>query len=352
MLPSALVQTILLPVYAREVVSYPDQHDGAKGPPGPAVYLTLEEILSARSDIDAFFSCYSVPDIAHRLNKGVLEERGVPIVLLVFDVDDPVAHKENTPARPEWRAAEMFKISALLSSSDSFIYETKGGYRVVAGWLPDPFLVSDTASANLWSAFYKTQCRALKRRFGIEADLRCADWQRLMRIPRACRDGVVQDLPTYGDPKKIGVWEGDFTDEDVVEPEETRITSPRPGMREDPTLGQRYLAAMKHAETLKPAVQGAGAEDALWAACNEVLVGFDLTVDTALEVIEAAYLPRGHVEKHGPGQFMQRAAKKLKKLNKKGRKNLTGGASHPRNGVKEVSPPCLCLQGLANTSRF
>lgn len=306
--------THLLPVYARTTLSYPGDECAE------VTYAPLETILTEPAEYDAFFSCYSVPDLPYRLNKEVLQERAIPMVVLVFDVDDPVAHRDGIPARAEWRAAEMFKISALLSAHDSWVAETKGGYRVVAGWLPDPFLVTDTASANLWSALYKTQCRALKRRFGIVADERCADWQRLMRIPRARRDGAVQDLPTYGDPAKIGVWEGDFTDEDVVEPEDVSEAKPRPTMRTSPSLNERILDARGHAQTLKPAVQGAGAEDALWAACNEVLVGFDLDVESAYYVIEQAYLPRCDVELLGPEHFMQRAQKKLEELNEKAEK--------------------------------
>lgn len=310
----------LLPVYARETVSLPPE----QGKTAEEVdYAPLEAILTEEASYDAFFSCYSVPELPYRLNKRVFSElggnvKGVPVVLLVFDVDDPVAHKENIPARPEWRAVEMFKISSLLAATSAFVYETKGGYRVVAGWLSEPFLVTSHEDAALWSALYKTHCRALKRRFGIEADERCADWQRLMRIPRACRDGVPQKLPTYGDPAAIGTWELEFEDADVVAPEEVSEAKPRPAMRDNPLA--RIDQAAAAVKKMKPAVQGAGAEDALWAACNEVLVGFDLPVDLAEQVIFTSYLPRCDVSLLGPEHFMQRARKKLEELNESAEK--------------------------------
>lgn len=305
--------THLLPVYDRHAKGYPstDPDD----PPAEVDYATLEAILTEPADFDAHFSQYSCDGLPHRLNEGALAERPVPMVVLVFDVDDPVAHKLHIPAREEWYALERMKISRLLMAHDCFVYHTRGGYRIVAGWLPEPFVVDGPEAAALWTAFYKTHVNALKRRFGIEADPRCADWQRQFRIPRACRDGEVQDLPVYGDPAKVGTY-GDayLTDEDVVEPDPVRERVPRASMRTDPPIEERERLAREHVARLPGSVQGDGAENTLWAACNVALVGYDLDVEAAARVIRDAHVPKSDLSQRGEEHFYQRMWKKLDEL--------------------------------------
>lgn len=332
--------THLLPVYDRHAISCPADSETA---PDPAVYAPLEEVLTEPAEYDAHFSQYSVPALPYRLNQHVLADTSVPMVLLVFDVDDPVAHKEHIPAREEWYALERMKISRLLMAHDCFVYHTRGGYRIVAGWLPDPFVVDGPEAAALWTAFYKTHVRALERRFDIIADPRCADWQRQFRIPRACRDGETQDLPTYGDPAKVGTY-GDayLTDEDVVEPDSVRERVPREGMRTDPPIEERERLAREHVARLPGSVQGDGAENTLWAACNVALVGYDLDVEAAARVIRDAHVPKSDLSQRGEEHFYQRMWKKLDELDQ--------SASAPYGHLLDAKKMAHSVEKIASAS--
>ena len=58
----------------------------------------------------------------------------------------------------------------------------------------------------------------LLRKYGIEADVACCEWNRLYRLPGATREegGKPEDWPTYGDPTSIGTWVPDINVEDIA----------------------------------------------------------------------------------------------------------------------------------------
>jgi hypothetical protein len=124
------------------------------------------------------------------------------MVLGAFDIDAP-----GKAATPEWRAIEAVKIAALLAAHPGlFVYQTKGGYRVL-GLLSQPFAIQSEADARFWAKLYREWCLYLGN-FQIEADTSCADWPRLYRLPHALRPGSAspEDLPTIGDRENVGTW--------------------------------------------------------------------------------------------------------------------------------------------------
>ena len=298
----------LLPVFDHvSPVAYPE---GDSGEPEGAQYAPLFEVLTETGPSDFHFSCYSCPDIPHRLRGAVLAERAIEMVLLVFDIDPP-----GHVTTPEWVAGERTKIEKLRAAHPGvFAYETRGGWRLIAGWLPEPLTIAREEDAAAWSAWYLTNINLLKREFGIAADPSCKNWDRLFRVPRALRDGVVQDLPTYGDPANVGTWTLEPDPSDYVEPakaKEHHVREERPG---DPPLEARIVRARACARTLEPAVQGADAETTLLKACNAIFYGYALPREAAEKILEEHYTPRCDVQLLGVEHFLMRMRNKLDQL--------------------------------------
>lgn len=140
-----------------------------------------------------------------RLKKGAartLEGLGVLVRfdLIVFDVDDPIAHAENkrrehagdpqrVPASPEWRREVCSALGGLPGAVSTRLgwYETRGGYRLLWGL---PYAVD----ASTYAAIYLRMLTFFTAH-GITADPSCKDWTRLYRCPRVLRDGYIQDRP-------------------------------------------------------------------------------------------------------------------------------------------------------------
>src|SRR5689334_10916201 len=119
-----------VPVFGRFAVSDPD-------PKAPRVeYVRLSEVLTQPRKTDRFFTQYSNPEHPYRLSEHTTA-CAPRLVLAVFDVDDGEAKAARTPARAEWLTRERAKISALVAATSAFVYQTKGGYRIVAE-LPEP----------------------------------------------------------------------------------------------------------------------------------------------------------------------------------------------------------------------
>lgn len=189
---------------------WPDNPEGAA-----AAYDSLGTILTRRFTTDRHFAAYSVPSIGRRLNAAAIGHAeipgGVPMVLAVFDCDAP-EHQFTT----EWWAGEQPKLEALRAThTTTFVYRSRGGYRIVGGFLPEPIVLRSAADAEIWRRFYYQQCFYLRRRFGIQQDL-LGDWNRLYRAPHATRDagGKPESLPTIGDAHRVGTWIADITDAD------------------------------------------------------------------------------------------------------------------------------------------
>lgn len=186
-----------IPVFAHaRVRAWPDEDAD------PAAYLDLSKALTQDFESDAHFQAISLPTLEYRLRKEALEQTEVPLSLLVFDVDN---HAVTNGDREPWWEQEKTKIAALLQAHPGgFVYRTRGGYRIVY-LLSSPFVLRTDLDGRRWRVFYHRCCLYLARQFAIEADLACADWTRLFRLPHATRDRATgpERHETIGSPDTI-----------------------------------------------------------------------------------------------------------------------------------------------------
>jgi hypothetical protein len=270
-----------------------------------ATYVPIGDAMMVRASSDGHFACYSVPYLDRRLAgyaPSMLDD-GVPMVLAAFDVDDPIAHAQDIPARPEWRAAEEPKLDRLLAAHPGgFAFDTRGGLRIVYA-LPEPFVVKSIMDAAQWKATYKSWCRYLARAFDIAADERCGDWARLFRMPYVRRDGVDQVPRTRGDASAIGPWAPEMTTVDMVEPqpvaeisdEELKDVSEEREAKwaelSDDDREWFYMEATSIAGVVPPSIAGQGGDLVLLrAACALYEVGLPARV--MLDVLRKTFNPR------------------------------------------------------------
>lgn len=190
---------LTIPVFAHaRVTAWP--HDEAD----PAAYMPVAKAFTVDFESDAHFQAINCPAIEFRLRKESVEHitDGVPLVLLVFDVDN---HSVTNGDREPWWQDERVKLSLLLDKHPGgFVYRTRGGYRIVYT-LTSPFTIRCEADGRRWRTFYHRCALYLARAFDIAADLACADWTRLFRLPHATRDLVSgpERHDTMGDPSSI-----------------------------------------------------------------------------------------------------------------------------------------------------
>lgn len=193
---------------------------------GRAVYMPVARAMQCATWTDGHFGAYSVPSVSRRLSTGAvaLTPGGVPVALLVIDVDCEKAHKASggtgaVPAPDAWWTAEIPKIQALLAAHPGgFVYRTRGGYRIVFVLL-NPFLLQDAKTdPDRWKMAYCTWLAYVSRRFGIDGDPSCRDWTRLYRLPHATREtnSPPEERETIGDPGAIGTWACDPSPEDTA----------------------------------------------------------------------------------------------------------------------------------------
>jgi P4 family phage/plasmid primase-like protien len=190
----------MIPVFETKFASaYPGKPDNGVR----LEYTTLADALTREHATDAHFAAYSVPTLPRRLSTAALGDVEISMVLYAADVDDPIAHAEHTPAGDEWRAAERAKVALLRAAHPGvFVYETRGGYRIIA--LPhEPIVLRTKADKQRWTARYLAFTRYLRDSFGMLADKACKDFTRLFRVPNGMRSGRRDVLPTYGDPSAI-----------------------------------------------------------------------------------------------------------------------------------------------------
>ena len=218
------------------------------------------------------------------------------MVLFVVDVDWP-GHNDDGPATPAWRDEQAPKIDALLAAHPGgFVYESRGGYRLVYG-LPAPFPIRSTEDDGRWVARYKGSLRYLERRFGIVGDVACADWTRIYRAPHVVRDGVPQELATRGAPSTLGTWAPVLARGDVVraKPPAPIHGEVQPVPIQDPAneYGQSRLSgAIHYLERAPLSIEGRGGRDQFFSVCCMLMRRLRLPLDIALDCIDAIYNPR------------------------------------------------------------
>lgn len=274
------------------VAGYPATDDAR------AASATAGEILNYRYSTDAHFVAYHA-DVERRHTTAICHDPelaarvNVRMTLAIFDVDGP-----DHICTPEWMAGECDKLAALLDAHPgAFVYTTRGGYRVVFA-LPSPHPIRCQADADRWTAGYRSWIRYLKRRFDIRADVACADWGRLYRLPFVVRDGVVQEPDTFGDPSALGVWVPALTKRDTVEPrtiehavharvEAVPIADP------SSEYGQARLArAVRYLQIAPLSIRGESGRNVMFGICAYLTRTLRLPVDLAADCIEQIYNPR------------------------------------------------------------
>lgn len=186
-----------IPVFAHaRVRAWPDEDAD------PAAYFSLAQALTQDFESDAHFQAITLPTIEFRLRKEALEQTEVPLSLLVFDVDN---HAVTNGDREPWWQEEKGKITRLLATHPgAFVYRTRGGYRVIYA-LSSPFVIRNDLDGRRWRVFYHRCALYVYRAFGIAADLACADWTRLFRLPHATRERQIgpERHETIGDPNTV-----------------------------------------------------------------------------------------------------------------------------------------------------
>ncbi len=166
-------------------------------------YLPASEALTRRFSTDAHFVAYFSAEHSGRLSiagplhdnddrRGAHERlsRGVLMLFMVFDVDDPAAHKTGEPASETWRKQERTKILTLfVAHPGGFAYWTRGGYRILYR-LAAPFRITSNADYMSWRRRYLAECSYLANSCDIKADHGCADWTRYFRLPYVVREAA------------------------------------------------------------------------------------------------------------------------------------------------------------------
>lgn len=180
--------------------------------------LPLGDAMTRSYSSDAHFAAYTSP-IARRLTREAIDAGvAVEIGMIAFDVDCAEAHGTPEPASERWRRALRERVQALAAEHPSpYYYETRGGARILYT-IAEPFSLASHDDARRWSQNYAVGCAYLARRFDIFADMSCADWQRLYRLPRATRDAAKapENWPEWGDPCAIGSLVIDASRDDVA----------------------------------------------------------------------------------------------------------------------------------------
>jgi hypothetical protein len=266
----------------------------------------MARILTHRFECDAHFAAYAA-DIERRHtirlfqvpeHSDKIERANLRMVLAVFDVDDPIAHKEGLPSTDKWKLEEQPKLQALIDEHPGgFVYTTRGGYRLVYA-LPEPFPIRRQAHDDAWTAQYKSWIRYLRRRFKVEADGACADWTRFYRAPFVMRDGVAQQPDTFGDPSALGVWAPKLTTGDRVEPKP--IDAPDYGTIEPVPIADpsneyglsRLSSAVRYLESAPLSIRGQTGRNTMFSVCAYLVRRLRLPLEIAADCIEVIYNPR------------------------------------------------------------
>jgi hypothetical protein len=238
--------------------------------------IDLAEALESSFDCDAHFCAYEPTDPPVRLaGDPAVIPGGVRMVVLIGDLDDPVAHATKTPARDEWRAEQLDRIEA----SGLACYETRGGYRVLAT-LDEPFVLTTLAHAEEWKARYEAWCDELEQSCGLELDRACKDWTRLYRLPNVERDGETQEAEVLGSLPVV-----------TLPAVTNRAAKPKARNPRD-TEDARTARAHAVAAALPPSVEGHGGDEALFKAASELATVLGGEAEAIEAVLTETFNPR------------------------------------------------------------
>jgi hypothetical protein len=159
-----------------------------------------DELTYELDDGDYRFVVYDIPgeESIPRINNAaipVLEGMGVEPVAraAVIDVDLPGHRRWSSLAEAQAH------VDALLARAEddpqdllfnAAYYTTRAGYRLV-------WMLTDPLPVRKYRALMRALMATLKEQYGIDSDPSSDEWNRLFRMPRCIRDGVLLD--TYAD---------------------------------------------------------------------------------------------------------------------------------------------------------
>jgi hypothetical protein len=195
-------------VQEQKVMAWPDEPGREPRPMDKTYVVPMSVALTRQYKTDAHFAAYVSPN-GRRLRSIAADQISIALHYIVLDVDCPEVHGKGVGAPDCWRAETRGKMLAVRAAHPGFyFFETRGGLRVIYRQ-PVPFLIECAADALEWKRDYAITCAYLKRAFDIEADVACADWTRLFRLPHATRKpgSPPENWPTAGDPARIeALW--------------------------------------------------------------------------------------------------------------------------------------------------
>lgn len=225
-----------------------------------------------------------------RLAGKAWEKVPVTMQLLLTDID---AAGKKDPAFDigAWWGAQVERggIPALLERyPGAFIACSRGGLRVYQV-LEEPFVIDSQAKANEWKQRYIAWVDLLSKLPWLDvvrgSPDELKDWTRLQRIPHDTRDGIVQELPTIGDPKNVG---------SVELPDPAPELKPRTAVR--PYSGPFQKAKVKRFVPERVASvlprQGDGVHDAAFAL-GGIMSAAEWNVDDCVEFIVICFALAG-----------------------------------------------------------
>jgi hypothetical protein len=196
-----------------------------------------------------------------RLAGKAWADSPVTMVLLLTDIDASGKKEPGFDSLQWWHDQERARARFLIAHPGAFFASSRGGLRIYQA-LEKPFIIDSQAKADEWKLRYVTWCAQVGA-FGWKnaahggAD-ETKDWTRLQRIPHDTRDGVLQLLPTEGDPRRVGT---------VDLPEPASAPKPRTALR--PYTGPMRAAKVKRWVLERVAAvlprQGDGVHDAAFA---------------------------------------------------------------------------------------
>lgn len=214
-------------------------------------------------------------------------EGGVRMRLLLTDVDATGKSEPGFDIAAWWAAQGEALAVFVAMYPGAFIACSRGGLRIYQV-LADEFVIDSLDRADEWKARYTGWCNGLSVYPWADAkvDGSCKDWSRLQRIPHDTRAGVLQMLPTIGDPAEVGT---------VELPAPAPRRAPR-GLRPyaGPTVEVRVARALlERVAALLPRAGDGVHESAM--ALGGVLSASQWSTDDCVEVIEAIFATAGLV---------------------------------------------------------
>nr|CAB4128819.1 DNA primase, phage/plasmid [uncultured Caudovirales phage] len=202
-MPRESLVTIWTTRYAKGWEGHLDANGAPTMPAGGGTcpVVDIAQALDQAFDSDAHFVPYHVRDrdddaepAIPRINQvalPVLRQLGydVRFSVLVFDIDDPVAHANEEPARDSWRAEqeEILAQNLPVEWADSMgFYRTKGGMRVL-------WRLADHVGINDFHRL-RASMRSELMSLGVDQVDDLKDWNRCYRLPNVIREKKRQVL--------------------------------------------------------------------------------------------------------------------------------------------------------------